>query len=75
MKYRHAENKNIRVTTVDNVTEEQAKKYLAQLNRGSDHVKQCIQMTGRERKVKECPKTWIHTHSGIVDYVNTTPTS
>ena len=29
-----------------------------------------IQITGRERAVKDVPKTWVHTYSGIVDYIS-----
>jgi P4 family phage/plasmid primase-like protien len=32
-------------------------------------IVECIKITGRRREVKECPKTWIHTYSGIVDYI------
>jgi|GEM_PF-801203 len=32
-------------------------------------IVECIKITGRRREVKECCKTWIHTLSGIVDYV------
>ena len=32
-------------------------------------IVECIKITGRRRNVKECGRTWIHTLSGIVDYV------
>jgi P4 family phage/plasmid primase-like protien len=35
----------------------------------SSEILRGIQITGRERAVKDVPDTWIHTYSGIVDYV------
>ncbi len=38
-------------------------------NKKKGEILECIKITGRRREVKECGKTWIHTLSGIVDYV------
>lgn len=38
-------------------------------NTKKKEIVECMKITGRRRKVIECGRTWIHTLSGLVDYV------